>query len=543
MSTSGSGLTREPWFQNRSTAGIEPYSGPWNVEAAVHLLRRTSFGPLASEVSSAVSMSLDRVLPTILEDRAPPAPPVDPTTGQTWIDRPFDSTNEGRHDGYLKAWWMGLMTTQGTSIREKMVLFWHNHFAVENDTVQDSRLMYVQNALLRRHALGNIKELARAITVDPAMLVYLNGFRNRGDGRNIPDENYGRELQELFTIGKGPQLGPGNYTNYTEQDVKAAARVLTGWRVNGYRDTRSSSISSYFDSAWHDKTDKEFSTAYRNTRITGGIDGRRETDDLIEMIFRQEETAKFLCRKLYRWFVYYDIDSAVEENVIVPLSNLMRSSGYQVRPVLDALFRSAHFFSETSRGCVVKTPVDFVAGTLRTMEIVTPSLTTQTLLYYSLMSNLRSTAATLQMNPMEPPNVAGWPAYYQTPDFYRLWINTVTLPVRWGYTDSLVNGLSVSGTRFAIDSIALARRTANPGDPYLLAEEMAASLFPVSLTTVQGDYLVRNVLMAGLPDYEWTGIWGSYVSDPNNTQKRNAVATRLNTLLKFMMRMAEFELT
>src|SRR3972149_982380 len=115
---------------------------------------------------------------------------------------------------------MGLMATQGMSILEKMVLFWHNHFAVEYDTVQDSRLMYVQNALLRRYALGNIKDLVKAITVDPAMLVYLNGFRNRGDGANIPDENYARELQELFTIGKGPQLGPGNYTNYTEQDVK-----------------------------------------------------------------------------------------------------------------------------------------------------------------------------------------------------------------------------------------------------------------------------------------------------------------------------------
>ncbi len=535
--------TGEPRYEIRSTTGIAPYGGAWNVEAAAHLLRRTTFGPLASEVSSAASASLDRAVSTLLDDQAPPAPPIDPATGQTWVDKPLDSNNESRYAGYLKAWWMGLMAGQGMSIREKMVLFWHNHFAVEYDTVQDSRLMYVQNALLRRYALGNIKDLAKAISVDPAMLVYLNGFRNRGDGRNIPDENYARELQELFTIGKGPQLGPGNYTNYTEQDVKAAARVLTGWRVTGYRDTRNSSIASYFESTWHDKTDKDFSAAYRNARITGGTDGAREISDLVEMIFRQQETAKFLCRKLYRWFVYYDIDSAVEENVIAPLANVMRESGYQVKPVLDTLFRSTHFFDEANRGCVVKTPIDFVAGALRTMEIAMPSATAQANLYYALMSSLRNTAATLQMNPMDPPNVAGWPAYYQTPDFHRLWINSVTLPLRWGYTDSLVNGFSVSGTRFAIDALALARRTSTPGDPYRLAGEMASSIFPVSLTTAQREYLVRNVLVAGLPDYEWSGIWSNYVNDPNNTQKRNAATTRLNTLLKFMMRMAEFQLS
>ena len=526
----------------RTTAGLEAFAGPWDSGAVYHLLRRTIFGPQRSEVVSCVSNSLDGTIDLLLQDQQPPPPPIDPAAGQTWTEKAFDSTNDGKYQGYLTAWWMGLMAAQGISLREKMVLFWHNHFVSEYSTVPDSRYMYRQNVLFRQYALGNIKDLAQAVTRDPAMLMYLNGSRNRGDGNNVPDENYARELLELFTVGKGPQVGPGDYTNYTEQDVKAAARLLTGWRTTGYRDAQGTPVGSYFDPARHDAKDKDFSAAFQNTRIVGGTDGLRELNDLVDMIFRQAETARFLCRKLYRWFVYYDIDPVVEGLVIEPLADVMRRSNYEVKPVLDALFRSAHFFDPANRGCMIKNPVDLVAGAYRTLEIPLPSPSSQASAYYSLLSSLRRTAATLQMDLMEPPDVAGWPAYYQSPDFHRRWINTVTLPARWKYTDSLVSGISAGGTRYAADPIALARQASNPADPYVLAGELAANLFAIETTATQKEYLVRRVMMADLPDYEWTAIWVAYTQDPNNSQKRSAALTKLSTLLRFMLRMAEYEL-
>jgi len=527
----------------RVPAGLEPYQGPWNAQTAAHLLRRTIFGPTKSEIAFAASRSLEGVIAQLFQEQPPPPLPVDPTTGLTWIGNVFDSASDSRYQGYLKSWWMGLMATQGISLRERMVLFWHNHFPTGYQTVPDSRFLYRQNALFRSFAFGNIKELVKAVTVDPAMLYYLNGYRNRGDGNNTPDENYGRELQELFTIGKGPQIGPGDYTHYTEQDVKAAAHALTGWRAKGYRIPDDPNIDPYFWQQWHDTKDKVFSEAYQNTVISGGSDGARELNDLIEMIFRQPETARFLCRKLYRWFVYYEIDAAAEENVITPMADLLRGNNYEVRPVLEALFRSSHFYDVNNIGCMIRNPIDLIAGTLRRLEIPLPAPESQAAAFYPLMASLVNTAATLQMNLMEPPDVAGWPAYYLSPEFHRLWLNTITLPSRWAYTDSLVNGLRAAGSTYAVDVIAMAKQVSVPVEPKVLISEWAQILFPFGPTADQLEYLDRSVLIPGLPDYEWTQYWASYVADPNNTQKRSAVTTRLAALLKFMMRMAEFELS
>jgi Protein of unknown function (DUF1800) len=536
-------VSRDQERTARTTSGLEPFRGPWNFQTAAHLLRRTMFGASRSEISAAASATLDSVVATLLGVPADPAPPVDPTTGTTWIGTPFNSDNDSRYMGYVRAWWLGLMALQGISIREKMVLFWHNHFATDASTVQDSRYLYRQNALLRQFALGNIREFVKSISIDPAMLVYLNGYRSRGDGSYVPDENYARELQELFTIGKGMQKGPDDYTNYTEADVKAAARVLSGWRIVGYRTATSSDIGSYFDPTKHDARDKQFSAAYLNTTIRGGPDGQRELNDLVDMIFKQEATSLYLCRKLYRWFVYYDIDLFTEQNVIVPLARIMRESDYEVLPVLSALLRSAHFFDADNVGCQIKNPVDFTLATLRSLNVPAPSPTGQTATHYSLFASVRSTASVLQMSPLDPPAVAGWEPYYQIPEFYRLWLNTVTLPARWGYTDSIVNGLKIGTVRVAADPLALAGQLPAPEDPYKLIEDLAAELFGIRISSSQRDSLVFSVLLPGLPDYEWSVEWANYLRDPTNTKVRDPIIQKLNSLLKYMMRMAEFQLT
>ncbi|MEX1276491.1 MAG: DUF1800 domain-containing protein [Bacteroidota bacterium] len=532
----------------RTTSGIEPYIGGWSTEQASHLLRRTVFGPRRAEILLVTSGPLSSAVGTLLADQPDPEEPKGPA-GVSWVDAVYDTNygqNEGTYRNYLKAWWLGLMVQQGISIREKMVLFWHNHFANEATEIRDARSVYRQNALFRRMALGNFKQLVKEITLDPAMLVYLNGYLNRGGGNNIPDENYARELLELFTIGKGPQIAEGNYTHYTETDVKAAARVLTGYRVTGSprdRNYLNQPLGSLFDPARHDATNKQFSPAFQNTVITGktGANGAAELDDLLTMIFAQPETARHLCRKLYRWFVYYDIDDQVEQNVIAPLAQIMIDSGYEVKPVIDVLLKSAHFFDENNIGCFVKTPMDLVAGSVRQFPSASlPDLSSWQ--NYALGNSFRATGANLQMNLFDPPDVAGWKAFYQNPDFYQSWINTATLPSRGGFTDSLVNGVRAGTTRFSIDVLAFVKTLPDPADPFKMLDGLASEVSPIALTANQKDYLMYSVLgLTHTAEYEWTQRWNTYLQDPT-TQNTNNVLTPLNTLIKFMLRMAEFQL-
>lgn len=521
----------------RTTTGLEPYSGPWNTKTAAHLLRRTIFGPKRSEIFSTASGSLSDTLTSLFAAQPTPDPPIGPS-GQTWVNSPYDSANEGLYASYLKAWWVGLMVNQGISMREKMVLFWHNHFVTEYVDVQDSRFLYRQLALFRQYALGNIKELVKAVTIDPAMLRYLNSNTNIV---GKPNENYARELQELFTIGKGPELAQGNYTNYTEQDVQAAAKVLTGFYDVGFRNTQNATIGYAFDPRRHDTSNKQFSSAYSNKVIPGktGPDGAKELDDLVEMIFAQPETAKFLCRKLYRWFVYYDIDANAEQNVIAPMADIMRANNYEVKPVLDALFRSAHFYDDNNIGCVIKNPADFTAGAIRQSGIVTPSLATTA--FYRPFNELRVRAANLQMNLLDPPNVAGWAAYYQTPDFYEIWISTATLPLRGQFTDLLFTGLA----GMTLDRIAYAATMSNPSDPWKLIDDLAEDLFPIAITKNQIDYVMYNAMgLRQNGEYDWTLAWNAYnAPGGNTTANRNLVLKMLDPMLKFMFRMAEFQLS
>lgn len=533
----------------RMTTGIEPYNGGWGADQAAHLLRRTMFGPRREEVLLVTSSSLSAAVQTLLADQAEPQEPKGPL-GVPWVHAAYDADygqSEGSYRNYLKAWWLGLMVKQGISVREKMVLFWHNHFPTEATDIQDARSAYRQNALFRRMALGNIRQLVREVTIDPAMLVYLNGYLNRGGGNNIPDENYARELFELFTIGKGPQIADGNYTHFTESDVKAAARVLTGYRVTGSPRDRiytNQSLGWFFDPARHDSSNKQFSSAFQNRVILGrtGDAGSEELDDLLDMIFAQRETARHLCRKLYRWFVYYDIDDQVEQNVIESLAQVMIDNSYNVKPVLDVLLKSAHFFDQLNVGCYIKTPMDLVVGTVRRF-FPSPLPDLSSWEQYPLANSLRATGANLQMNLFDPPDVAGWKAFYQSPDFYQSWINTATLPSRGGFTDSLVNGIRTANGTFKMDLLAFVKTLPSPADPFRMVDDLASEISPIPLTENQKEYLLYNVLgLTHTAEYEWTQRWNTYLQDPT-PQNTNNVLSPLTTLMKFIFRIAEFQLS
>jgi uncharacterized protein (DUF1800 family) len=538
----------------RTTAGLEPYSGAFGTGEALHLLRRTTFGPAPADATTATLKGLPATLdslfstptdessqPLIVDSRDSVAP-----VGQTWVDQvykdPASTYNPvGLRTTSLKAWWMGLIINQSLSIREKMVLFWHNHFSAETATVADPRFFYYYLSLLRSNALGNFKDLTRQITIDGAMLRYLNGNSNT---KTAPNENYGRELQELFTIGKGPEVAPGDYTYYTEADVQAASHVLTGWKDQQNADgTVGPSPTSSFAASKHDPTDKQFSARYQNTVITGGAtaaDGPRELGALMDMIFAQTETALFVCRKLYRWFVYYVIDDVTEANVITPMADILRTSGYNVLPALRTLLASAHFFDPVNRGCMIKSPLDYLTGIARLFSISFPADVAQ---QYALLNYFTAMGATMDQNPGDPPNVAGWQAYYQTPQFDELWINTDTLPKRGNASAQLAGrGYSSGGAKLVIDPIAFIRDAiSDPSNPTAIINESAQLLFAVDLTSSQLAFL-KDTLLPGLPDYEWTAEWTTFLADPTNATKLNAVKNKLIALYTFMMSMPEFEL-
>jgi len=522
------------------STGLTQYTGTWANAQVLHLLRRTLFGVKQSELNSFKAMSMSNAVDALLNiNTTPPSPPInaynsgtiidpDVPAGQTWINAPISPNYSFQRRRSVKAWWTGLMT-EDTTIREKMTLFWHNHFATEGETIQVEHYFYKNNALLRKHCLGNFKTLVKEMTIDPGMLRYLNGYVN---SKTAPDENYARELQELFTVGKGKD------SKYTEDDVKAAAKVLTGWRINN------TTLTSYFDSNKHETSNKQFSAFYNNTVITGktGTTGANETDDLLTMIFQQNEVAKFICRKLYRWFVYYDIDATVETNVIEPLATVFRNNNYDIMPVMAALLKSEHFFDSLSMGCSIKSPLDFIIGYCRQFEITFP-LATDYVNQYNHLSYIQSYAAIMQQDSGDPPNVAGWPSYYQEPQFYEIWINSDTLPKRMAIALQLLyTGYNRGGYKLLMDVLTFTSNIPNASDPNKLVDNLLELLLPMPVNSATKAILKAGLLNNQSSDYYWTDAWNAYKANNNDTVNKNYCTNQLKIVISYIINLAEFQL-
>jgi uncharacterized protein (DUF1800 family) len=534
-------------FTPPPTTGLQPFTGSLGAAELRHLLRRTLFGATKADMAYFSGKSVTQVVNELLNPTAPlPAPPVKeyvvaattlvPDTniaaGTTWVG---DINNDGTIASYRRAsfkkWWVGNLVNQDRSIREKMTLFWHNHFATEMNDVSNAQYIYKHHHLLRTSALGNFKTLTKNVTLDPAMLVYLNGQLNTAAA---PDENYAREIQELFCCGKGPD------SLYTEADVKAAARVLTGWRNNA------TTLSSYFTASRHDATNKTFSSFYNNTVITGrnsAAAGEQELDDLLNMIFATQEVAKYMCRRLYRWFVYYDIDDTVEQNIITPLASLFRSSNYEILPVLDKLLKSEHFFDVLSRGCVIKSPAELVIGFCRESEIVFQP-DTDYVTNYGFYNYIVSWMNNMQQSIGDPPDVSGWKAYYQEPQFNEIWINSDTLPKRNQFTDTMVvSGYTFNSKKIQFDPLAYAKTFSNPSDPNAFISELTERLLGLDISAASKAQLKKDILLNGQSlDIYWTQAWDLYISTPTNAANTTSVRNKIRDLVKYLMNLAEYQL-
>lgn len=523
-----------PAYDERVDSDLTPYAGAWTRQEVAHLLKRTMFGATKADIDHFLTLSPSQAIDELLNNIPVVSPPVRDygliadddgvlhddvgvAQGQTWVND-FNTTSFSEIRGSinrlrvesLRKWWSGLIINQNRSIWEKMVLFWHHHFSVQVEEVDNATMMWRHHNLLRSNAMGNVKQLVKDVTIDPAMLIHLNGYLNT---RLAPDENFARELQELFSVGKGPG------SDYTENDVIAAARVLTGWRIN------SNTYTAYLDAGSHDTGTKSFSAFYNNTTISNS--GETEVDALVDMIFNTTESARFICRKLYTWFVYYQIDEQTETDVIEPLAQLLISSNYEVKPVLSALLKSEHFFDPLNQACYIKSPLDMIAGTLREFSVPFPVYTNYAT-GYPLFYSIYQRAAEMQQTLFQPPDVSGWQAYYQDPMYYEIWVNSNSLPKRADFTDALVGD-------DVIDCRAFAAYSSNPADPNQLIDDITALLLRYPLSANSKTYVKNNFLINNSGnDATWTNAWNS-----NNNAVINPA---LKDMFRFLMNLPEFHL-
>jgi uncharacterized protein (DUF1800 family) len=532
--------------------GLEPYTGPWTYAEASHLLRRTMFGAKKADVEAVLAKTAAQAVDMLL---APPSAPNPPAPikyngdGSDWTQSASTDTNtDSSWFSFLQTWFYQQMLMQPISINEKMTLFWHNHFSCGYNAVKDSRYMAKQDAMLRTNALGNFKVLAKEITFDPAMLRYLNGNQNI---KSAPNENYGRELQELFTIGKGPEISPGNYTNYSEADVKAAAHVLSGWT-----DVQNPTPGFSFNNSNHDSSNKQFSADYGNTVIqgrTGQFGAEQEIDDLLTMILGQNATAQYICRKIYRFFVSTYLDTEIETTIITPLADLLKSGSYEIKPVLDKLFKSAHFYDAVIQGDMMKNPIDLCMAMMRTFPIdsldknkvfyETFPPVENNVLHWVFRPFRRLVQAPMGWDLFNPPNVAGLPAYYQEPQFDELWVNSDTLQKRIKYIDDLlIQGLIYDeGYGYAIvNVIEYAKMTSNPTDASTIVKEWAKWNFAMTLTQAQLD-AAKALFLGSVSDADWTTKWNAYIANPGADGPKKEIEPMLRALLRHLLGLGEYQ--
>ena len=381
-------------------------SETWSRDHAAHLLRRAGFGGTPEQVDFLAGLGRRKAVAHLLDDDSIPnellsvhldAPP--PPIRQAHPDADREQIKKIRNqrrraDRVLLQQvihaWLANMVSSPRPLQEKMVLFWHGHFTSGYREVRSARAMHLQHRLFRRHATGNFRDLLIDITEDPAMILYLN---TQQSNRRKPNENYARELMELFSMGVG---------NYTEKDIKQAARAFTGIRV----DPRTGKVA--YRGRLHDYGKKTFL----------GKTGEFDPVDIIDLILEQPVTAEFMARKLWTFFAYEDPD----DDLVRALAARVRDAKYNVKTLLRAMFLSDAFYGDRARFTHVKSPVELLVGTLRTLDATPVDIQTMT-------GQLRAMGQQL----MQPPNVKGW-------DGGMAWINTSTLFNRYNALAHVVFG-------------------------------------------------------------------------------------------------------
>ncbi|HKI30257.1 MAG TPA: DUF1800 domain-containing protein [Gemmataceae bacterium] len=395
---------------------------PWDARAAAHLLRRAGFGASRAEIDRAVEQGLEGAVKDLFDDGKEQE-----AQFQETFRRLSGSFVDFSDIGQLQAWWCYRMLTTRTPLREKLTLFWHGHFATSVHKVEDVFLMHQQCETLRRLAWGNFRDLVLAVSRDPAMLVYLDGESSTKDN---PNENFARELLELFTLGVG---------NYTEKDVREAARAFTGW----HRDNTKFTLNA----AAHDDGDKEV------LGRKGKLDGR----DVLDTVLAHPALPRFLARKLLVFFACPEPPPEVVEEA----ADVFQAGQFSVKRFLTALFQSKFFCAEKCRRTRISSPAECVIGACRSFGV---RLAAQ---------ECRDHVTAMGQELFGPPNVKGW-------DGERKWIHAGTWAARQAFGQRV--GEVVSGNDFGPHLDAFALVPAEVTDPKKVAELLAERVLEGTLS-------------------------------------------------------------
>lgn len=566
-------------------ASLNEITGVLGRARAAHLLRRATFGPTISEINQFSGLTATEALNLLLDDSAEnPLPPIDPLTSLTWVDPTgVDgppkagevNSEQDRLFEYFQAWHMDVMRQAPPALKERITWFLHTHLPARWTEINQSEAIYYQNCLFRHYAYGSFKELFKKICVDNAMLRYLDGYSNK---RNSPNENFAREMFELYSIGKGQQVAEGDYTNYTEDDIKAATRVLTGWELDedythldpdtnlptGKMRSHLAGDGTTELATEHDAGVKTFTSKFGGTSIQPQAlveefstveDAYGELDEMIEMIFSRQETGRFIARKLYRFFVYHFITEEAETDIIAPLAQVLIDNDYSIQELLKVLLKSEHFYDADDAvkendnvGALIKSPVDIFTGLFRLFEIQFPDRNTDTNTFYQDMSYVVSKLVDQGLNFYEPFEVAGYPAYHQIPGYNRNWITTYALAHRYQSGGILMQTLEQESTRsFVLDIVDWVENSghlSDPSDAEEIMDVLVDNLFAIEPTQERYDYFLYTVFL----DYTgtdlvyarglWTQEWNAYTGSGDDT----VVRALLEGLLTALIETPEFQL-
>jgi len=553
-------------------ASLNPITGQLGEKRAAHLLRRSTWGPTITDIKDFSSLTIDQALNKLFTNPTVPAPPVDLLTGESWVNPPAHPaatlSNSEQNDlfNYFMSWHLEQIRKSGNNLKERMTWFLHTHLPVAWTVVNKSEAIYYQNVLFRHYAYGNFKTLFKKICLDNAMLRYIDGETNDKDS---PNENFAREMFELYSIGRGLQIEEGNYTNYTENDIKAACRVLTGWRFddtfsNPDPDTgipagviETEPLLNPAPATRHDPGIKTFSSAFQNHTIQPAElvnelattdAARQEFDDLIEMIFSQPETARFIVRKLYRFFMYYQISTEVETAIIEPLAATFRNGDYELRPVLEQLLKSEHFYdadnavtSDDNLGAIIKSPVEVVMGGLRFFGVELP-VSLNDLYNKSYIGGILGFLKDEGLDLYEPIDVAGYPPYHQEPTFNRDWITPNSLAYRYHFSFALLgNAIEPPDYGFVLDIVDWVQHSgyiADPSDATVLVQTLTTYMLAVELNEDRRNYFLNDVFLENLPLTTWQTEWSFFDSGGDDIVVRD----RLETLVSAIIQTPEYQL-
>jgi uncharacterized protein (DUF1800 family) len=390
-------------------------------DEARHLLSRTSFGVTWDQIQTLTQMEYgDAVRHVSNTNRSEPlsSPPEwvsDPLINRKKFKQLSESERKKLREKRrtqaldIKAWWLKEMVTTVSPMTERMTLFWHNHFTSSMKKVKVPYLMFQQNLLLRRHALGNFRQLIHNVAKDPAMIIYLDNVSNV---KNKPNENFARELLELFTLGEG---------HYSETDIKEAARAFTGWAID--RDTG----TFRFLPRRHDFGSKTFMGE------TGTFNG----EDIIDIILKQPRVATYITEKFWREF----ISGTPAPKELHRLATIFRDQNYEIKPLMHALLTSSYFKDSRKYGTMIKSPVELLVGTLRTFKVPISS-----------SKGLAVASRRMGQDVLDPPNVKGWGGGTR-------WITSDTLLVRQDILERLLRGKEMQRMPKRVSSPKISGRT------------------------------------------------------------------------------------